>query len=704
MKTLNFRYKNISIFLLAVVTLLSPLAPAFVNVASAAAPVGISPANEFTLPSMSGSVRELVQGSDGNVWFGAYSGSGEGKIGKITPAGEITEYTVGSYLPVNLVLGSDGAIWFANIIDYQVSKITPSGDITTYPLDYLPSRVILGPDGNIWTVGGQEVAGFGNDGTVTKITPAGVITNYRMLLAGSNIRDIAIGPDGNLWFAITQSAPAASGKIGKITPSGVTTTYDIPTAGFAPISVSLGPDGNVWFMALHSTDYMTYAVNKISPSGVITEYISSGSYPGLYLLAGPDGNMWFTTDDGVATKKIVKITPVGATTEYDVTDVSSTRNGMIAGPDGNLWFTSPSSNTLNKMTPDGAITAYEIPTPNSTPTDILFSPDGGRLWVAESSGGKIAYLSEVRPYIQSVSPTFSPKAGGGTITISGSFFQPGNTVSLQSNAGGVSIPLTSVVVIDDQTITAMVPPTSTPGLYNLTVANELGLSNPVPFIYGDSPILSVDFTRNSKNQLTMQINGLNLLSSGQLITEAIYNQPVITLNGVSIGFCTTSTYTASLLAASGIPAANYSDDPPCLELFDPDGGFGNASSLTDAQITVILPDAFNVNAPFEVSVWNIGTYRGNQSGGGTDPGDGNETPDPGGGSSPEGGVSAGSQLLIPGVPNTGAASMVVQKVSSVKPIFLAIAVVLCMLMFGAMKLAFRVSSRTTQSLSVKGDQ
>jgi streptogramin lyase len=53
---------------------------------------------------------------------------------------------------------------------------------------------------------------------------------------------ITPGPDGNLWFTEVNG-----NQIGKITPSGVITEYKIPTSNSMPRGIATGPDSNLWF-------------------------------------------------------------------------------------------------------------------------------------------------------------------------------------------------------------------------------------------------------------------------------------------------------------------------------------------------------------------------------------------------------------------------------------------------------------------------
>lgn len=185
---------------------------------------------EFSTPNSlaSGEPLGIASGPDGNLWF---TEGGGANIGRITPAGVVTEFPLpvqnsGADLPVAIANGPDGNVWFVrgspSCVDLPpgcaaanspIGKITPAGVITEFPLANNGglAGITRGPDGNLW------FTDYG-DAQIGTITAAGVITEYAVPAAGSTPFGIAAGADGNLWFA-----ESAGNKIGKIaTGSGIT--------------------------------------------------------------------------------------------------------------------------------------------------------------------------------------------------------------------------------------------------------------------------------------------------------------------------------------------------------------------------------------------------------------------------------------------------------------------------------------------------
>jgi streptogramin lyase len=328
-------------------------------------------------------------------------------LGVCLSAQTITEFPLppGSN-PSGIATGPDGNLWFTEFtVNPKVGRITTAGAVTEFPLPRpgaTPSGIVAGPDGNLWFT--QADFEFGFEGYISRITPAGTITQFP---TGSFPHDIALGSDGAFWF--TESDIQAN-SIGRITTAGAYWTYSIPTSGY-PWGIAAGPDGDLWF-----TEYAN-KIGRITTAGVITEFPipTPGSGP-LGITAGPDGNLWFTESGG---NKIGRITTAGVITEFSLPTPASGPRNITAGPDGNLWFTQSAGNRIGRITTTGVITEFPIPTPASRPIGITAGPDGN-IWFTEFNGSKIGRLTlERAPAIDSrILPVVGSTAGAG-----GSFFR-----------------------------------------------------------------------------------------------------------------------------------------------------------------------------------------------------------------------------------------------------------------------------------------
>jgi streptogramin lyase len=202
-----------------------------------------------------------------------------------------------------------------------VARVSTTGQVVTQiPLGGNPSALTLGPDGNMW------VTQWRPSGGIWRITPAGAATLFSAgLAAGARVQDIAVGADGNLWFATGDS-------IGRITPQGAITEFPV-SGDVGARRVAAGADGNIWFGG--------GAIGRITPQGQMTLFrpsTAAASYADSDFAAGPDGNVWFFAL-GVHGGRtgIGHITP-GGVKSIDTPPIPRV-SSLTCGPDGHLWFT-----------------------------------------------------------------------------------------------------------------------------------------------------------------------------------------------------------------------------------------------------------------------------------------------------------------------------------------------------------------------------
>src|SRR3954469_8241644 len=74
---------------------------------------------------------DLAPGPDGNLWF--TESNAPGRIGRITPAGQVTEFAAGltfNSQPAGITAGPDGAMWFSERLGARIGRIAADGTIT----------------------------------------------------------------------------------------------------------------------------------------------------------------------------------------------------------------------------------------------------------------------------------------------------------------------------------------------------------------------------------------------------------------------------------------------------------------------------------------------------------------------------------------------------------------------------------------------
>ena len=88
-----------------------------------------------------------------------------------------------------------------------------------------------GPDGNVWATGLRW------SGRAGRRPPA---LRQPSTCRGGGAWDITLGPEGNLWYTVPDGN---NSKIGRITPAGESARqFDVTDAG-DPLGITAGPDG-----------------------------------------------------------------------------------------------------------------------------------------------------------------------------------------------------------------------------------------------------------------------------------------------------------------------------------------------------------------------------------------------------------------------------------------------------------------------------
>ena len=316
---------------------------------------------------------DITQGPDGNMWFTA-TGSPPNAIGMVTPSGTIKEFgppaTHPMMAPAEITVGPDGNIWFLDPATPAIGKITPAGVLTEFTSGLvpgaMPETLTAGADGNLWFTDKAKAA-------IGRVTPSGTITEFPTNTTGSMPTETTLGADGNVWFS-DPGVPA----VGRVTPDGTINEFTQGlNANADPDPMTLGPDGNVWFIDQNATDR---AVGRVTPSGAITEFDKGLSQNNAQddITVGADGNIWVeqASQDGLAAGGVARITTAGVITEFTAglnTNPGQGGDGdaLLTGPDGNLWFSDRGSKAIGRISlqiPPTAATGATTAVANTTAT------------------------------------------------------------------------------------------------------------------------------------------------------------------------------------------------------------------------------------------------------------------------------------------------------------------------------------------------
>ena len=230
------------------------------------------------------------------------------------------------------------------------------------------------------------------------------------LAAGSTPRDVAEGPDGNMWVT-----GGASNTIAKVSMTGGVTAYALPLPANVsnPWSIAAGPDGNMWF-TLRSGG----KIGRITTSGAVSLIdLPDASMQPQDITAGPGNNMWFTELGG----RIGRVTMAGAVTMFTVPWANSQPHSIAAGPatvDG-LYFTDSGADRVGFVVSDGSIYPNQVLIADSAPSGIVNVDDA--MWFVMSGTNKLAKILQRDSLLETSvagAPTAIAKGVGNTMWIS----------------------------------------------------------------------------------------------------------------------------------------------------------------------------------------------------------------------------------------------------------------------------------------------
>lgn len=278
--------------------------------------------------------------------------------------------TVGTATTYTGIVSSPRAIafdgtnmWTANESG-SVSKITPDGVVTNYSTGGSSPWGITYDGSNMWVVNY-----YGNN--ITKITSAGVPSVHP---GGTGTNPTGIAFNGtDLW--VSDNGGGFGDQVAKITLGGVRTNYSYGSTNKALAAIAF--DGtNMW-----TADSGGNQVSRVTPGGTVNSWISTGATPVAIAFDGT--NMW-TANSGNAS--VTKVAPNGLMTTY--TGAGATPRGIVF--DGtNMWTADAGANGVTRFSPTGVATKFSGITGGS-PYAIAY--DGTNVWVANYTGNSVTKI------------------------------------------------------------------------------------------------------------------------------------------------------------------------------------------------------------------------------------------------------------------------------------------------------------------------
>src|SRR5262245_46859305 len=292
---------------------------------------------EFRLPTTGFKPISITAGPDGALWFTEMNANNPttdlpssqppvfepttnhpilgGKIGRISTAGTVTEFTIPTGAdpngtPNGITTGPDGNLWFTerNSSDHSViGRLTPNGVYTeffiTNALFSQSGSITVGPDGNLWFT----VSGYSS--YVGRITTNGAFSGFGDF-ATNFPRGITVGPDGNLWLTNYDQQFGDPALITRVTPAGVVTEFPLPDAAGGPFGITSDRSGNLWFTELVSGKIAEEVFGGATAASTQT-VLSANPSPGVFgqpitltatvtsIVGIPTGNVTFSDANAI---------------------------------------------------------------------------------------------------------------------------------------------------------------------------------------------------------------------------------------------------------------------------------------------------------------------------------------------------------------------------------------------------------------------
>ena len=319
--------------------------------AAQAAPVG--KLTQFKVPTDNSQPRNITVGSDGNLWFTEGNevftpgpdpdggGTFHRNIGKITPAGAITEFRIEEgigptqcFCLLNDIVQGPGDVLYFTTNNPGLGRITTGGEI----LPFVAPNNSLANGSGIAAHGDDIWYADSNNDSLWRYDTTGPDTGFTQFPVPEP-SDVAVDEAGIVWFAATSDQ-----AIGRLDPATGNATLT-PTVNLVPWGITVAADGDVWF----SARFVPQGVGELDPDTNNVREFPLTDNPGPQdIAASPDGSVWFTqTTEG----NIARITDAGVVTEGKVVR-NSEPFGITVAPNGNPWYTMMSANKIARLTPN----------------------------------------------------------------------------------------------------------------------------------------------------------------------------------------------------------------------------------------------------------------------------------------------------------------------------------------------------------------
>jgi streptogramin lyase len=299
--------------------------------AALAAPIG--GLKHFKVPTANSQPRAITNGSDGNVWFteGTEFTNAPPRIGRVTPAGDITEFDANCEFCIltDIVQGPADILYITSNNPILLRFDLVAGTFLE-PIDIPNSSAVAGDlavhEDDIW------FTDFNNDSLWRYNITAGQFTQFPLQVQPS---DVVIDSTGSAWFTSPDD-----NSVKRLDPATGSVVQSFPApGGLSPRQITIATDGQIWF----TSRFVPQGVGRLDPTtGDVTPFLTPSNPGPEGIAASPDGSIWFTqTTKG----NIARIDNSGVITEAK-TVKNSEPFGITVAPNGDPWYTMMAANKV----------------------------------------------------------------------------------------------------------------------------------------------------------------------------------------------------------------------------------------------------------------------------------------------------------------------------------------------------------------------
>jgi virginiamycin B lyase len=243
-------------------------------------------------------------------------------------------------LPHNLIVGADGAVWYAGNQAAHIGRLNPADGAVRViampdPTAFDPHTLVLGAQGEIWfTV--QHSAFVG------RLDPTSERVELLRMPRGSRPYGIVADPSGGAWAVLF-----GTNRIVRIAPDLTTRDYDLPAPNARPRRLARSSDGSVWFV-----DHQRGMLGRLDPaSGAVREWPAPGGAGArAYAMAIDDRDRLWFVETGSEPNRLIGFNPASErffSTSSIPSGGGSVRHMIFHRPSRTIWF-GTDANTIGR--------------------------------------------------------------------------------------------------------------------------------------------------------------------------------------------------------------------------------------------------------------------------------------------------------------------------------------------------------------------